>query len=146
MSTEMNPLRGGCQCGAIRYELSHGPLRCYVCHCSECRKQSASAFGISCVVPRTALHLTRGTPRFWSRATDTGNTLDCAFCPECGSRLWHQRRGATGTLNIKGGSLDEPLDLGQAIHIWTSRMLPGVILPHGAKQFPREPDEPRGAP
>ncbi|WP_090490059.1 GFA family protein [Myxococcus virescens] len=89
---------------------------------AECRKQSTSAIGISCVVPRTALHLARGTPRFWPRVTDTGNTRDCTFCPECGSRLWHQCRGATATLNIKGGLLDEPIDLGLAIHIWTSRM------------------------
>jgi len=43
---------GGCQCGAIRYELSGEGLELYVCHCKECRKQSASAFGISVIVPR----------------------------------------------------------------------------------------------
>ena len=80
-------------------------------------------------------------PKFWSRPTDTGNTLDCAFCGECGSRLWHQRRGSTDTLSVKGGSLDKPVDLSQAIHIWTSRMIPGIVLPQGAAQFPGEPDE-----
>ena len=84
MSSDNTPLFGGCQCGAIRYELSHGPLQLYVCHCTECRKQSASAFGISFIVPQTALRLTQGEPRCWSRPTDTGNTLDCAFCGECG--------------------------------------------------------------
>ena len=132
---------GGCQCGAVRYRVSHGPLALYVCHCTECRRQSASAFGISFIVPQAALHVIQGAPRFWSRPTDTGNTLDCAFCPECGSRLWHERRGAADILSIKGGSLDEPPDLGQATHIWTSRMLPGIIPPLGAVQFPGEPDE-----
>lgn len=56
-------LLGGCQCGAIRYELSQGPLQLYVCHCTECRKQSASAFGVSFIVPQAALHLTQGEPR-----------------------------------------------------------------------------------
>jgi hypothetical protein len=134
-------LVGGCQCGAIRYGLSRGPLRVYVCHCTECRKQSASAFGISFVVPQTALHVIQGEPKFWSRPTATGNTLDCAFCAECGSRLWHQRRGSTDRLNIKGGSLDKPVDLRQAVHIWTSSMLPGIILPPGAVQFSGEPNE-----
>ena len=142
MSSESDIRRGGCQCGAIRYALSHGPLALYVCHCTECRKQSASAFGISFIVRQAALQVTQGEPKFWSRPTDTGNTLDCAFCPECGSRLWHQRRGATDTLSIKGGSLDLPVDLRQAIHIWTSRMLPGIVLPPGVEQFPGEPDEP----
>jgi hypothetical protein len=141
MSSVNNPLCGGCQCGAIRYELSHGPLQLYVCHCTECRKQSASAFGISFIVPQAALRLTQGEPRFWSRPTDTGNTLDCAFCGDCGTRLWHQRRGSTDTLSIKGGSLDNPPDLRQATHIWTSRMLPGIVLPQGVVRFPGEPDE-----
>ena len=139
MAIEGEPLSGGCQCGAIRYELSRGPLELCVCHCTECRKQSASAFGISYIVPQTALRLTQGEPRFWSRPTDTGNTLDCVFCGECGTRLWHQRRGATDTLSIKGGSLDKPPDLSQATHIWTSRMLPGIVLPPGVRQFPGEP-------
>ena len=141
MSIESEPLSGGCQCGAIRYELSQGPLELCVCHCTECRKQSASAFGISFIVSQTALRLTQGEPRFWSRPTDMGNTLDCAFCGECGTRLWHQRRGATDTLSIKGGSLDQPPDLRHATHIWTSRMLPGIVLPPGVRQFPGEPDE-----
>ena len=95
MTNERDTRFGGCQCGAIRYKLSQGPLALYVCHCTECRKQSSSAFGVSFIVPQTALHVMQGEPTFWSRPTDTGNTLDCAFCPECGSRLWHQRRGTT---------------------------------------------------
>lgn len=131
---------GGCQCGSIRYELSRSAREIYVCHCKECQKQAASAFGISVIVPRAAFRLTRGTPKFWSRATDTGHTLECAFCPDCGSRLWHQRRGTAETISVKGGSLDEPVDLRRAVHIWTSRMLPGIIVPEGAAQFPGEPE------
>lgn len=131
---------GGCQCGAIRYESSDAPRALFVCHCHECRKQSASAFGISLVVPQSGFRVVRGTPRTWSRPTDSGHMLDCAFCPECGSRLWHHRRGASGTLNIKGGSLDDPLDLSKAIHIWTAHKLPGVRLPDDAPQFPFEPN------
>nr|MBP6597220.1 GFA family protein [Arenimonas sp.] len=105
---------GGCQCGAVRYRLTCGPVALFVCHCTECRKQSASAFGISFIVPREAVQMLQGQPALWSRSTDAGNTLDCAFCPTCGSRLWHQRRGAGDTLSIKGGSLDEAVDLSQA--------------------------------
>ena len=132
--------RGGCQCGAIRYEL-HGPvLRLYVCHCSECRKQSASAFGVSVFVEPAALRLTQGEPKLWSRPTDSGNVLECAFCPTCGSRLWHRRLGDATMLSIKAGSLDDPVDLTGAVHIWTSRMLAGISLPEGAKHFPYGPE------
>jgi hypothetical protein len=38
---------GGCQCGAVQHESFSEPLALFVCHCAECRKQSASAFGMS---------------------------------------------------------------------------------------------------
>lgn len=132
---------GGCQCGAVRYEVDGPTLKLVVCHCNECRKQSASAFGVSVFVPCAALRVTRGNPKFWSRPTDSGHVLDCAFCPDCGSRLWHQRRGAVDQISVKAGSLDQPVDISQAIHIWTSRKLPGVVLPAGAICFPRQPEE-----
>lgn len=130
---------GGCQCGAVRYEFRGEPLKLFICHCRECRKQSASAFGIGVFVARKDFHVTRGAPKFWSRPTDSGNTLECAFCPDCGTRLWHQWPGNAEKVSVKGGSLDEPVDLGAAIHIWTSRKLPGVVIPADAPQFPQQP-------
>lgn len=138
-STPQPPRLGGCQCGAIRYELSGDPLKVVICHCRECRKQSASAFGISVFVPRERLRLTRGSPKLWIRPTDSGHELECAFCPNCGSRLWHQRVGSAETISVKGGSLDDAIDPRSAIHIWTSRMLPGIILPTDATQFSGQP-------
>jgi hypothetical protein len=41
----------------------------------------------------------------------------------------------------RGGSLDEPVDLTEAIHIWTGRKLRGVIIPAGNRQYSGEPDE-----
>jgi hypothetical protein len=132
------PLAGGCQCGGVRYEITDQPLALYICHCRECRRQSASAFGISLVVPRAALCLTRGAAKRWSRPTDSGRILHCFFCPDCGSRLWHEPAAGGETLTVKGGSLDEAVDLGPAIHVWTSRKLPGVLIPEHAPQFPEE--------
>ena len=131
---------GGCQCGAVRYEVTGPVLKVYVCHCDECRKQSASAFGISAFVPREALRLTHGTPRWWSRQTDSGRVLDCAFCPDCGSRLWHQRAEMADIVTVKAGSLDEPIDISDAVHIWTARKLPGVVIPTSARTYEHEPE------
>jgi hypothetical protein len=137
-ATPDKPLSGGCQCGAVRYEISGPPTNLYICHCRECRKQSASAFGISLFVKREDFRLIKGATKRWSRATDSGRTLHCAFCADCGSRLWHEAAGEHDIISVKGGSLDRPVDLGEAIHVWTSRKLPGVIIPEHAAQFPEE--------
>jgi hypothetical protein len=131
-------LTGGCQCGAVGYAISAAPLRLIACHCRECQKQSASAFGMSLIVRRTALALTQGETRTWSRKADSGNTVNCVFCVACGTRLWHAKEGFD-YVSIKGGSLDEPLDFSNAVHCWTWRKLSGVVIPPGARQFPGEP-------
>ena len=133
-------IAGGCQCGTVRYEITAAPVALYVCHCRECRKQSASAFGISVIVRRSDFRVRGGEVKVWSRATDRGGALACAFCPRCGSRLWHEAVGAADTISVKGGSLDKAVDLRPAVHIWTSRKLPGVVIPETAAQFPGEPD------
>lgn len=133
-------LTGGCQCGALRYRVDAGPIRIYCCHCTECRAQSSSAFGISVIVPVAAVTLERGTPRIWSRPTSGGKVLDCAFCPDCGSRVWHVNAPPEAELSIKGGSIDGGVDLSDAWHIWTVSKLPGIVIPEGARQFPRDHD------
>jgi len=140
-ASKERPVSGGCQCGGVRYEISGRPVALYACHCSECRKQSASAFGISLIVRRTDFRLTKGATRRWSRGTNSGRILHCAFCPDCGSRLFHEGGPERETISVKGGSVDQPLDLSEAVHIWTTRKLPGVLIPEHAEQFPHEPDD-----
>lgn len=135
-----DPMTGGCQCDAVRYELSAPPIETYVCHCLECRGQSSSAFGISVIARADALRVTKGAPKTWTRQTESGGRLDCAFCGTCGARLWHRGDRAPETLSVKGGSLDEPVDLTAARHIWTSRRLPGIMLPENVESFPEEPE------
>lgn len=141
MSLNPGEQLGRCQCGSVRYAVPKDPLVIYVCHCTECRKQSSSAFGISFTVARSAFRLLQGTPSYWSRQTASAHMLECAFCSLCGSRLWHQSTGHPNTINIKGGSLNAPLDLSDAVHIWVSSKLPGVVIPSGARSFAYEPDD-----
>ena len=48
---------GGCQCGAIRYEVTDEPITLYACHCTACQTQSSSAFGLSMKLARDAFRL-----------------------------------------------------------------------------------------
>ena len=130
------PRTGGCQCGSVRYELWDDPEAVHVCHCTECRKQSASAFGISVIVRAAAFRLISGSPRQWTRLTDKGHALECWFCPECGVRLYHVSSGFPDFRSVRGGTLDVPPDLSQAAHVYTDHMLDGVTVPEGALSFP----------
>lgn len=135
------PFTGGCQCGTCRYQVTGPPRRLYLCHCTECRAQSASAFGISLIVGAGDFRLTSGTPAVWERPTRSGGHLACSYCPDCGTRLFHHGSDKPETLSIKGGSLDQAPDLSQAYHIWTASRLPGVVIPPGATCYEQEPPD-----
>lgn len=132
-------ITGGCQCGAVRYEVRDAPVEVYVCHCRECQKQAASAFGISVIVRSGDLKLTVGTPKQWRRAATVGGRMVCSFCPTCGTRLFHGDPAADAVVSVKGGSLDAPPDLSGAKHIWVKRKLAGVVIPEGVETWPEEP-------
>lgn len=134
------PLCGGCQCGHLRYEVRAEPLSVYVCHCTECQRQSGSAFGMSVIVPRPALVFTSGEPRRWSRTTERGNVLDGDFCATCGTRVAHYPRINERVAILKPGTLDDTQWLIPVGHIWTRSAQPWVRIPEDSVTFEEHPD------
>lgn len=129
---------GGCQCGAVRYTLKKAPQVIYTCHCTECQKQSSSAFGISVRVEKTAIDVSGRTERFTKTSGDK-LTL-CEFCPSCGTRLFHNRPAYEDMLNIKGGSFDDASWIKPAGHIWLVSRQKWVVLPPDDLTYDGQPD------
>ncbi|WP_409878663.1 GFA family protein [Dendronalium sp. ChiSLP03b] len=51
-------IRGGCMCGAIRYECSAEPIAMGNCHCRDCQRATGSAFAAALLVPSSAVTIT----------------------------------------------------------------------------------------
>ena len=129
---------GRCQCGRITFTTpSPKPATIYICHCTQCRHQSSSAFGITAVFPGFRLPLStypKGAIGIYDRPDTRGY-----FCTHCGSRLVHQPLGPDGKeegeLAVKGGCLVGLTRemMGEAFHIWTKEAV--VPIPEGAKAY-----------
>ena len=121
---------GGCQCGKIRYRLAGMPRMLYVCHCRDCQKQSASAFGMSLILARKYLVFTEGGGQLktWDTRGDDGRIKRCAFCPDCGTRIYHGTDDPDDDVSIKAGSLDDTKWLRPVAHIWLDRAQPWVPI------------------
>lgn len=124
---------GGCQCGRVRYRLEGEPRGLAACHCRDCQRQSGSAFGLSLAVPKESFRLTSGDVRTFTVPCDSGRLKECAFCPECGTRIYHA--GVLG-VSVKAGTLDDTSQLRPEAHYWTARKQPWVQLPDGVPCFP----------
>ena len=124
-------MQGGCQCGRVRYRIEGAPLGLAVCHCTECQRQSGSAFGMSLAVPSDAFRLTAGELRSFTVQCESGRTKRCTFCPDCGTRIYHQVLEAV--MSLKPGTLDDTSWLAPDSHYWTKRKQPWVVLPDGVR-------------
>ncbi len=133
------PQAGGCQCGAVRYQLNAMPIVLYICHCTSCQKQSSSAFGQSLRVNRADLTIT-GQTNSAEKPAVSGGIMKYEFCPDCGTRLFHSRTNYHDTLNIKAGSLDDTKWLVPAGHIWTRSKQTWFNLPQNALTYEEQPD------
>ena len=135
------PLTGGCQCGGVRYQINANPLTVYVCHCTECQRQSGSAFALSLAVPRDSLVVASGTPATWRRELEGGRIIACLFCSRCGTRLFHNPERNPKASIVKPGTLDDTTWLKPVGHIWTRSAQPWVQIPPGTVNYEEQPPD-----
>lgn len=133
----MTERQGGCQCGRVRYRITAKPIMLVACHCSECQRQSGSAFGMSLVTPLAGLAI-EGELKMFERSSDSGRPLKCFFCPECGTRIYHQPAYAP-VVNVRAGTLDDRSGLEPKLHAWVSSKQPWVVIPEGVPVHEKQP-------
>lgn len=135
------PQTGGCQCGAVRYEITGPPTTVYACHCTECQRQSGSAFAMAAVIPQAHFRVTRGSPAMFARPTGPAKVMECWFCADCGTRLYHMPGGAAyPNRNVKPGTLDDTSWLVPTTHFWTRSAQKWVVIPDDALRHDTQPD------
>lgn len=113
------PQCGGCQCGALRYEVSAPPLMIYNCHCTNCQKITGSAFVVSATVQEAAFKFTRGEPTVFEWTSDAGNNRFGWLCGKCGSRIANGQKPSTGLLSLRAGTFDDTSWVEPVGDIWT---------------------------
>ena len=133
------PQTGGCQCGALRYEITQAPIMVYTCHCTDCQRMTSSAFSMGIVIADRAFRITAGEPRPVQRTADSGRVLTRWLCPECGS--WFSGTPGPSVRTVRAGTLDNTSWLHPTVHFWTRSKQPWVALPEGGRTFETQPDD-----
>jgi len=137
-------MEGQCQCGLIKFMTPvPTPLALYICHCTECRHQSSSTYGMTALFPAFDIpEPYPGAIAVYSRPNAQGRT-DGYFCTKCGSRLIHRDVPHAGepskVVSVKSGCLDGMTKemMRKAVHIWTRSAV--VDIPEGVEAYEEEP-------
>lgn len=130
---------GKCQCGALAYRVTGQSLALFACHCSECQRQSSSAFGMALWVKKSGVELISGRLQSWVRSTPNGRQMLCQFCPVCGSRIFHQLSGQEEIISVKPGTLNNTKWLDPVGHIWSQSAQPWVEFDDECLMYPQNP-------
>ena len=134
----MAQIAGGCLCGKIRYSASGDPAFVGICHCRDCQKFTGSAFAVVIGVPKSAFSL-QGQVATYSKAGDTGKSIERRFCPVCGSSIADEASAVPDMVMISSGTLDDPSWVKPAMQIYCDSAQPWVQLGGDMKAFPKMP-------
>jgi len=136
------PYRGGCLCGAVRYEVGTVIDRASHCHCSMCRKAHGAAFATYATVPAEHFRITQGADSLRSYVSSPGNTR--TFCMHCGSPItWVSEHAPDrGSVDVTLGTLETAVQVPQQWHIFVASKAPWYAIDDGLPQWPQR--RPRG--
>lgn len=92
---------GGCQCGAVRFNVSGALDEASICHCRMCQKASGAHALVLVGVKDAEFRWTRGAPSWFA----SSNAARRGFCAACGTPLAYD---APDGLALSVVTFDEP--------------------------------------
>lgn len=119
----MTTLTGSCRCGRVKIAVRGEPRRVGICHCTDCRQESGSAFTFYAIWPVDQFEHHGDASEFAGRS----------FCPTCGSRLFSVDDTEA---EIKLGVFtDAPTRMVPTYELWIKRREPWLSPVAGAEQY-----------
>lgn len=104
MSAELVLLKGGCHCGAVRFEVeAQLPLEVDRCNCSICRMSSY----LHLIVPAAKFSLLTEPDRQSTYRFNSG-VAQHLFCTTCGIKSYYVPRSNPDGVSVNANCLDDP--------------------------------------
>lgn len=127
---------GGCQCGAIRYEVSGSPQHVALCHCSDCRKSAGAPMVSWAAFAEDEFAVTKGEPKVFN---SSGRAMR-SFCADCGTGIAYRNDAfLPGIVDIQSATLDNPDAFPPGAHIQVAERIGWMANAHQLHAFERYP-------
>jgi hypothetical protein len=127
---------GGCACGAVRYRLDDAPYVVHCCHCTDCQRESGTAFALNAAIESARFHHEGPRPLVDRLPSASGAGQVVMRCPQCHVALWSHYGGLGDRVTfVRVGTLDDPASCPPAAHLFTRSKLPWVVLDEAVPAF-----------
>lgn len=97
-------LTGGCNCGAVRFELTAPFVSATYCHCRRCQRRTGTGASASGRVEPGSFRLLSGEDALRAWKPPDGN--EKWFCGECGSAIYSHPPDDPSKLAVRLGAID----------------------------------------
>jgi hypothetical protein len=132
-------IKGGCYCGAVRYQATGESQFKGQCHCRECQYITGGHPNVVMGMPESGFAYIKGSPKHFRRS-DLANPVTREFCGVCGTHILTRTPNLSGVVLIKVGTLDDPSVFGgPQMVIFTIDKQSFHHIPDGVPNFERVP-------
>jgi hypothetical protein len=136
MSDPVLPLTGGCNCGAVRFEVDEPLVSALACWCRRCQRRTGAAGGPNA---RTALGSFRlvGDPAAVGVWDPGDGGWEKVFCNRCGSQICSRDPADSAKASVRFGAFDEDPGIAVSAHQFTAFAAPwGQPPDDGLPRYP----------
>jgi hypothetical protein len=129
-------MQGGCQCGAVRYEIEGEAAHNALCHCADCRASTGAPTVAWLAVKEPQFKLLSGDPKTYHGK----NGAERNFCPICGTGLFYRNAEMLpGIVDVQSATLDDAASVPPGAQIQCAEKLPWFDAIAGLPAFDRFP-------
>ncbi len=129
--SESSEIKGGCTCGAVRYQMTSMPMFVHCCHCRWCQRETGAAFALNALIEADRVEILQGQVERVETPTQSGKGQGIVRCVVCHVALFsHYAYGRIGEAVrfVRVGTLDAPDLCPPDIHIFAASKQPWVEL------------------
>jgi hypothetical protein len=130
------PLRGGCLCGGVRFEIDEPLVGAGYCHCKRCQRRTGTAASLNASIVPGSLRIVQGEELV--RAYEPEGGWPKAFCSACGSALWSINPENPDVKGVRLGAFDEDPGIRAQWHQYVAYAAPFEPIPDDG--LPRYPE------
>jgi hypothetical protein len=128
------PHQGGCQCGAVRYEVLGSPKNVALCHCEGCRKSAGAPAVAWAGFAEGNFQLLQGDLTDFN---SSGAAMR-SFCPRCGTGIAYRNADMLpGIVDVQLATLDDPSVFPLQCQIQTAERIDWMATAHTLPGFER---------
>ncbi len=100
------PFTGQCMCGTISYTCECEPMFSLLCQCTQCQKITGSGHSAQFAVDANKTEI-EGLVKKYKLISDAGNSVESAFCPNCGNPIYKTTSMMPDTFVFHAATLDD---------------------------------------